>query len=413
MSLLLTRNRVSLTEGFRQRYEKNVSFWAFRDSWVMWAWPRERSGDKHVRMRRGKNCGLLIAGGGVGGCFAALAMARLRPEAAMLLVGEEVRFGGGNGMLVLNAGLSAEERDLLGPAIARSWDACYVALPSRSRKLKLASHLVTTEAIHQAVADALPDRCARSAKVVAIRDDSLLLPGGETIAGTGAVDARGWAQQTTLEIAWRHRTARTCRFADPHRVDLPVLADLTLETGGCGHFTCVPIDTNTLRIERIDYSRGPEGGADGPERIEDYVGRRGWHDGEPRKAESSSRPVALGGDFAAFWRIGGARVAKLGARGGFIHPFTGSALPDALRTGLALARQSDLSGAALHDFFEAEAASLWKRREFHRSVNRLLLDKGSAALTALYDLDAALIERFFAEEVGLFDRRKILAALGG
>lgn len=364
-------------------------------------------------MRRGKNCGLLIAGGGVAGCFAALAMARLRPEAAMVLVGEEVRFGGGSAMLVLDAGLSAEERGLLGPVIARSWDACYVSLPSRSRKLKLASHLVTTEAIHTAVADALPDRCARNAKVVAIRDDSLLLPGGETIAGTGALDARGWAHQTTLEIAWRHRTARTCRFADPHRVDLPVLADMTLETGGCGHFTCIPIDENTLRIERIDYSRSPEGGADGVERIEDYVARRRWHDGEPRKAESSSRPVMLGGDLATFWRIGGARVAKLGARGGFSHPFTGSALPDALRTSLALARQSDLSGAALHDLFEAEAAGVWRRREFHRSINRLLLDKGSSALAALYDLDGPVLERFFTEELGLFDRRKILAALGG
>ena len=363
-------------------------------------------------MRRGKNCGLLIAGGGVAGCFAALAMTRLRPEAPMVLVGEEVRFGGGSGMLVLDAGLSAEERDLLGPVVAKSWDSCYVSLPSRSRKLKLASHLVTTEAIHNAVADALPDRCARNAKVVAIRDDSLLLPGGETIAGTGAVDARGWAQQTTLEIAWRHRTARTCRFADPHRVDLPVLADMTLETGGCGHFTCIPIDEHTLRIERIDYSRSPEGGADGVDRIEDYVARRRWHDGEPRKAESSSRPITLGGDLAAFWRIGGARVAKLGARGGFSHPFTGSALPDALRTGLALARQKDLSGTALHDLFEAEAAALWKRREFHRSVNRVLLEKGAPALAALYDLDAAVLERFFAEKLGVFDRRKILAALG-
>lgn len=331
----------------------------------------------------------------------------------MVLVGEEVRFGGGSGMLVLDAGLTAEQRRLLEPTIARSWDACYVALPSRSRKLKLASHLVTTEAIHQAVADALPDRCARNAKVVAIRDDSLLLPGGETIAGTGTLDARGWAQQTTLEIAWRHRTARTCRFAEPHRVDLPVIADLTLESGGCGHFTCIPIDERTLRIERIDYSRTAEGGADASARIEDYVARRGWHDGEPRKAESSSRPVPLGGDFAAYWRIGAARVAKLGARGGFSHPFTGSALPDALRTGLTLADQKDLAGPALHDLFEAEAASLWKRREFHRSVNRLLLDRGSDSLAGLFDLDGALLERFFAEELGLFDRRKILAAVGG
>jgi lycopene beta-cyclase len=354
----------------------------------------------------------MIAGGGVAGSVAALAMTRLRPDSAMVLVGEEVRFGGGSAMLLLDAGIPAEARTLLGPLVTKSWDACYVALPTRSRKLKIACHLVTAEAIHLALGDALPDGKLRTAKVVAIRDDSLLLPGGETLAGDGALDARGWAHQTTLEIGWRHRTARTCRFADPHRVDLPVLADMTLETGGCGHFTCVPIDERTLRVERVDYSPSPDA-TDGAERIEDYVRRRGWHDGEPRKAESSSRPIPLGGDFAAFWRIGGARVAKLGARGGFSHPFTGSALPDALRTGLAVARQSDLAGSALHDLFEAEAAALWKRREFHRSVNRLLFDRGTDALAGLFDLDAPLLERFFAEEVGLFDRRKILAALGG
>ncbi len=72
-----------------------------------------------------------------------------------------------------------------------------------------------------------------------------------------------------------------------------------------------------------------------------------------------------------------------------------------------------MSGAALHDLFEAEAASLWKRREFHRGVNRLLLDKGAPALAALYDLDAPLLERFFAEQLKMFDRGKILGALGG
>lgn len=363
-------------------------------------------------MRRGRNHGLMIAGGGVAGSVAALAVARLRPETPLALVGEEVRFGGGSAMLLLDAGLTAEERALAEPLIARSWEGCYVALPARSRRLKLACHLITAEAIHLAVGDALPEGTLRTAKVVAIRDDSLLLPGGETLNGDGAIDARGWAQQTTLEIGWRHRTARTCRFEEPHRVDLPVLADMTLEAGGCGHFTCVPLDERTLRIERIDYSRSPDG-SDGAERIDDYVHRRGWKNGEPRKAESSSRPIPLGGDFAAFWRIGGARVAKLGARGGFSHPFTGSALPDALRTGIAIARQKELAGSALHDLFEAEAAALWRRREFHRSVNRLLLDRGGDALAVLYDLDAPLLERFFAEDLRLFDRRKILTALGG
>jgi lycopene beta-cyclase len=365
-------------------------------------------------MRRGKNHGLLIAGGGAAGSVAALALARLRPDAPLLLVGEEVRFGGGSAILLPDAGLIEEARTLLAPMIARSWDACYVALPTRSRRLKLACHLVRAEAIQLALGDTLPEgRLRAGAKVVAIRDDSLLLPGGETLLGDGALDARGWAHQTTLEIGWRHMEARTCRFAEPHRVDLPVLADLTLENGGCGHFTCVPLDERTLRIERVDYTRGGDPPSDAADRINDYVLRRGWRNGEPRQEESGSRPIPLGGDFATFWRIGGARVAKLGVRGGFSHPFTGSALPDALRTGLALARQRDFGGTAVHDLFEAEATALWKRREFHRSVNRLLLDRGGEALAALYDLDAALLERFLAEEVGLFDRRRILAAVGG
>src|SRR4051812_31111872 len=101
-------------------------------------------------MRRGRNHGLMIAGGGVAGSVAALAMAKLRPDSAMVLVGEEVRFGGGSAMLLLDAGIPAEARPLLDPLATKSWDACYVALPTRSRKLKLACHLVTAEAIHLA-----------------------------------------------------------------------------------------------------------------------------------------------------------------------------------------------------------------------------------------------------------------------
>jgi lycopene beta-cyclase len=112
-------------------------------------------------------------------------------------------------------------------------------------------------------------------------------------------------------------------------------------------------------------------------------------------------------------RIGGARVAKLGARGGFFAPTTGSPLPDALRTALLLARQRDFGGAALHDMFAEEAAALWKKRDFYRSFDRLLLRGGGCtAIEALYDSEPALIARYFGERLGLFDRRKLLAAAG-
>jgi lycopene beta-cyclase len=365
---------------------------------------------------RGKNYGLLIAGGGLAGSLAALAMARLRPEVPILFVSETERFGGERTLLLADEGLSDEERRFAAPLIEKSWDAHYVALPGKSRKLKLRCHAITPERVDSALRDALrPEQYMVDARIVAVRGTSLLLHGGESVAGDGALDARSWAYQTVLELGWRKTLGRLYSFKAPHRVDLPVTVDRTLERDGSGgYFACVPFDDRRLLVERVDFASAPEPDeAAAGARIDDYVARRGWSGRKFVSTESSAEPIALGGDFSAYWRIGGARVAKLGARGGFFHPVTGSPLPEALHTALLLTRQRDFSGEALHDLFESEALALWRRREFHRGFNRLLLQSGGRALDGLYGLDAPVIARFFGGEPGLFERRKIMAAAGG
>jgi lycopene beta-cyclase len=369
-------------------------------------------------MVKGRNQGLLIAGGGVSASLAALAMARLRPEVPMLLVPEPEGLGGSRTLLLFDEALSDEERDLVAPLIVATWDSVYTAFPGKSRKLKLTCHAITPERIESAVREALrPEQIRVEDKIVAVRDTSLLLHGGETILGHGAVDARLWAHQTTLELGWRRSFGWQCHFAAPHRVDRPVLADATLNEGKlCGFFSLLPFGEKKLLVERVEYGSSPEvDTAAAGAAIAAYVAARGWKGGTAEDEESAAVPVALGGDFSAYWRIGGARVAKLGARGGFFHPATGSPLPDAIRTALLLTRQRDYGGAALHDLFEAEAASLWKKREFYRGFNRVVLrsGRGCAPLGALYELDSALIGRFEAEELGMFDRRKVMAAAEG
>jgi lycopene beta-cyclase len=368
-------------------------------------------------MARGKNHGLLIAGGGAAAALAALAMARLRPDVPMLLVGETPQAGGGRTLFFLDEQVSEEERDFLAPLIARSWDGFYVAMPGRSRKLMLRCHAVTGGAVDDAVREGLTsERYRPDCRIVAVRDDSLLLHGGETVQGDGAIDARHWAHQTTLELGWRHSTARTLRFAEPHRVDLPVLFDSTVDQApGCAFFTCLPLDDTRLLIEHVRYASAHEPSpGEAAERIEAYAALRGWGRGKIEGEDKASLPVALGGDVGAYFRIGGARVAKLGARGGFFGPTLSSPLPDAIRTALLLAGQRDFSGAALYDLFEGETAALWKRREFQRGFDRLLLRGGGCrALDGLFGLEPALIARFFGERLGLFERRKVLAAAGG
>src|SRR5205085_6593376 len=108
--------------------------------------------------------------------------------------------------------------------------------------------------------------------------------------------------------------------------------------------------------------------AEAGERLDAYVAARGWKAGISEGEDVRIRPLPYGGDFAAFWRLGGARVAKLGLRGGFIHPVTGRTLGDSVMNAMLLTRQRDYSAGALHDLFEAEARQAWKKREPLRVV---------------------------------------------
>lgn len=368
-------------------------------------------------MAKGKNHGLLIAGSGVSASLAALAMARLRPEVPLLLLGEGSRFGGEGWHLLLDDQLSDEEREFLAPLFAASWDGCYVAMPGKSRKLKLRCHALHAESLDSALSDALkPEQRRTDGRIVAVRDRSLLLHGAETVEGDGVLDARIWAHQTTLELGWRHSTARVYRLREPHRVDLPVLLDSTVaHSSGCAFFTCLPLGETRLGVEHVRYSTAQE---PDPEEaaaaLDAYGGLRGWKVESLDSETRASLPVALGGNFETYYRIGGARVAKLGKRGGFFHPTTGGSLPDAARIALLLAGQRDFSGPALHRLFEEEAAALWRRRDYYRSFDRLLFREGGcSAIEGLFSQEPALIARFFGERLGLFDRRKLTAAAAG
>ena len=67
-------------------------------------------------MARGRRDGILIAGGGLAGCLAALAMARFRPEVPLLIVEERETFGGEGYRLFADAEL---DEDGARPARAR------------------------------------------------------------------------------------------------------------------------------------------------------------------------------------------------------------------------------------------------------------------------------------------------------
>jgi lycopene beta-cyclase len=361
----------------------------------------------------------LIAGGGLAGSLAALAMARYRPDVPLLIVEERETFGGDGYRIFTDAELGDGGAELTAPLAIDRWPGYYFAFPGFSRKLKAATTGFAAADVHRAMIQALDPKSYRlGTKVVAVREDALVLDGGETIKAEGAIDARGPTSMSTLDLLYEARLERDYRFGAPHRVDRPVLIDATVDQiGGLRFVECVPLSEERLLIAEICISERAQPDEQAGARVSAYVKARGWARPRARADRTASRPLPFGGDFAAFWRLGGARVAKLGLRGGFVHPLTGRTIGDAASMALRLAGQSDFSGNALHDLFEAEARQYWKKREFLRSITASFAaadaEDRRAIVERLCRLDAGTIQHLQTERLGMLDRWRVRKALRG
>ena len=283
-------------------------------------------------MAKGKRDGLLIAGGGLGGSLAALAMARTRPEVPILVVEEKEYFGGEHRLFFLDRDVDEADKDLVRPLVAQAWPGYYIALPGQGRKLKTGSAAIDPRDIDRAVREALrPDQYRLGTRIVAVRDNELILQGGEKIRADGAIDARGAANLSMLDLGWHKWLGRDYRFAEPHRLDRPVLIDAADGQGPGARFVrCLPLADDRMLIEEGQLSETP--GVDENE-------------------------------------------------------------------------------AALHDLFEQQAASLWRKRDYYRGFNKALFEAAPAArmerVERFYSLDPGVLARFHAGQATMFDRRRI------
>ena len=229
-------------------------------------------------MARGRRNGILIAGGGLAGSLAALAMAKLRPDVPLLIVEESERFGDSHVRLFARSELEPDELDLVAPLADMDWPGYYVAFPGFSRNLKSEQSAIGQDAIHAAMIATLdPKQYRLGTKVVAVREDALVLDGGETIKAEGAIDARGAANLSMLELLYEARLERDYQLKAPHRVDRPVLIDATVDqAGGLRFVRCVPLGETRLLVSDICLSERAQPDDQAGARLDAYLAARGW-----------------------------------------------------------------------------------------------------------------------------------------
>ncbi len=356
---------------------------------------------------------VIIAGGGLAGCLAALALSKLRPDVPILLVEQGRSFGGNHIWSFFDADVAPDDRWLVEPIVAASWDGYDVLFPERKRTLPTRYNSTRSDLLDRVVRERLAAGSWRlDAAISDLSADSVTID-GERVPALEVIDARGADRLEALDLGWQKFIGRELRLDAPHGLERPIVMDACVDQSDGYRFVyCLPFAEDRLLIEDTYYSESStldpaELGA----RINAYASARGWSIASVEHEEVGILPVAMGGDFNAFWPAGEA-VARIGLRGGFFHPTTGYSLPDAVRVAMLIARQKDISTLAAT--LRAEAARLWRARGFYRLLDRMLFRAAAPAerykvLEHFYRLDGGLIERFYAAGSTLADKARILS----
>jgi lycopene beta-cyclase len=360
---------------------------------------------------------LIIAGGGLAGCLAALALARRRPDADFLIIEEGERFGGSHVWSFFDGDVADPDRWLIEPLVGHRWSDHEVRFPARFRTLGFGYNSVRSADLDARMRSELPaGRYRLGTRIAQIAPDHVTLAGGERMEAAAVIDARGAGPNPRLDLAWQKFVGLTCRFAAGHGIERPVIMDACVEQDDGYRFVySLPFSATELLVEDTYYSTSPV--LDVPLvrcRVGSHMRRRGLEGAEIVGQEAGVLPILLGGRLEDLWSASDPPVARLGLRGGFFHPTTGYSLPDAVRNAILLTEQGVLTSEALHAVFRQRSAALWQQRRFYQRLNRMLFRAAEPkrryrVLEHFYRLPEPLIARFYAGRLTAFDKLRILS----
>ena len=360
---------------------------------------------------------LIIAGGGLAGGLAALALSKRRPDVQFVVVEQGAGFGGNHTWSFFDSDVLGADRDLIDPIDRSRWAEHEIHFPKRSRTLGIGYNSIRSEDFSRALRAALrPGQYRTGAAIAELGSGHALLDTGERIEARGVIDARGPSAMSGLDLGWQKFVGRTYRFDRPHGRSRPVIMDsLVDQSEGYRFIYSLPFSATELMVEDTYYSASSVIDRERLGAGLDALGEQlGGSAGEVIAEETGVLPVLLGGEVDSLWPTKGPQLARLGLRGGFFHPTTGYSLPDAVRNAALLCQQRDFGSARLHALFHTRARTLWAERRFFQLLNRMLFNAAEpheryAVLEHFYRLPEPLIGRFYAAQLSGIDKLRIVS----
>lgn len=364
----------------------------------------------------GRTIDVAIAGGGLAGGLAALALRRARPDLRVALVESGATLGGNHRWSWFASDLDPDGAALLEPFRTARWSGYAVRFPHHQRTLATGYASMQSADFDAALRRELPAEtifCNR--QVAGLDARGIDLADGTRIEARSVIDARGIADASALEGGWQVFMGRRLRTDGPHGLERPMIMDAAVKQHGAYRFVyTLPLGADELFVEDTYYADAPtldRAALSG--RIDRYCARAGW-EGQPLDFETGVLPVVTGGDFAAFSAAHATDgVALAGTRGGFFHPLTSYSLPFAVETALVIAREADLPGVQLAVLLAARSRTHWRATKFYRTLGRMLFGAGEPderyrVFERFYRLPEPLVERFYAGRSTASDRARVL-----
>lgn len=361
-------------------------------------------------------CDVAIVGAGLAGSLVALALKGRHPDLDVRLVDAGDSIGGNHLWSFFGSDVARGDRWIVERAVAHAWASYDVAFPAHGRTIAQPYYSIESSRLDRVVRATLPEQALLlGRKALGVSATAVVLADGDRIEAKGVIDTRGTGDLSTLDCGWQKFVGRELALAAPHGRERPMVMDATVkQVDGYRFVYVLPFGADRIFVEDTYYSTSAElnRGAIVP-RLERYAAAMDWDVTEVVREEAGVLPVAMGGNFEAYWRSGGAKTPKAGMRAGLFHPTTGYSLPDAIRTASAIAARRDFAGADLHDLTYGLARDAWDARKFYRMLDTMLFraaepEERYRVLERFYRLAPGLIGRFYAGQSTMADKARIL-----
>ncbi len=358
---------------------------------------------------------LTLVGGGLANGLIAYRLGRLRPEVDVTIVEADQALGGNHTWSFHASDLTPRQQAWVEPFVDARWPAYDVAFPAFARQVPLGYRSIASARLDRVLREQGTATLRLGARALGVSPARVVLEDGDILEADAVIDGRGYRPSPHLAIAYQKFLGLEVRTREPHGLARPLVMDATVaQRDGYRFVYVLPFAPDRLLVEDTYYSDTLEldvaatRGA-----IARYVAARGWIVAERLREERGVLPIALGGDFDAFWPLSDA-LPRSGLRAALFHPTTGYSFPEAVRLADEIATLPDLSAPALARATRAHAREAWERAGFYRLLDRFLFRAAEAdgrylLLERFYRLSPGLIARFYAGRSTWFDKARVLS----